>query len=268
MPDAALFDAYFFDLDGTVFIGDQLLPEAAETLAALRESGRKVMFLTNTSVQTRADCLARLHRLGVDAELEEIMTAAYAAGQFLQEQADQALVLVIGETALEKELEGFGIAQVKNPLDATHVLVGMDRQFTYQKLQAGMEAVRNGARLIVTNPDPLCPVPGGAIPDTGALAKAIETASDGQVWATVGKPSAYYAEKVLQRIGLLPERCLMVGDRLETDILLGLGSGMRTALVLTGVTGRSDAEAAQIRPDYILPTMKEIRLGLLGQVAD
>ncbi|GED53922.1 acid sugar phosphatase [Brevibacillus borstelensis] len=256
--DTTLFDAYFFDLDGTVFLGDRLLPGAAETLAGLRVSGKKVMFLTNTSVQTREGCQVRLHKLGVDAELEEIMTAAYAAGLYLREQEARPRVLIIGESALKEEVDGFQIEQVQNPAEATHVLVGMDRAFTYAKLQAAMEAVSSGARLIVTNPDPVCPVPGGSIPDTGALAKAIETASGKSAWAMIGKPSAFYAEKVLAKAGLSAERCLMVGDRLETDILLGRKSGMKTALVLTGVTDRCAAESSEIVPDYILPTIGQL----------
>ncbi|ELK43938.1 hypothetical protein D478_01045 [Brevibacillus agri BAB-2500] len=253
--DTALYDAYFFDLDGTIFIGDRLLPGVGKTFAALRANEKKIMFLTNTTVQTRADCQARLEKLGLCVEREEIMTAAYAAGLYFQQQADSARVLVVGERALAAELASFQIRQVQAPSQATHVLVGMDRTFTYEKLLLAADALRNGAKLIVANPDPVCPVPGGAIPDTGALARAIETAGGATVWAMTGKPSRFYAEQVFQQLNVRPEQCLMVGDRLETDILLGKNSGMKTALVLTGVTTCHELERAGIRPDFVLPTL-------------
>jgi phosphoglycolate/pyridoxal phosphate phosphatase family enzyme len=256
--DTALFDAYFFDLDGTIFLGDRLLPGVEETLAALRKNQKKVMFLTNTTVQTREDCRVRLTKLGLEVELEEIMTAAYAAGLYFQDHANQAKVLIVGEPAFESEMKAFPLKLVKEPQEATHVVVGMDRAFTYEKLRLSADAVRHGARLIVANPDPVCPVPGGAIPDTGSLAKAIEIASDASISDVIGKPSLYYAEKVLQQLDVLPERCLMVGDRLETDILLGINSGMKTALVLTGVTSSRELEDSKITPDYIFSTLEAI----------
>lgn len=184
------------------------------------------------------------------------MTAAYAAGLYLQEHTEQARVLIVGEPAMEEEIASFHIKQVNDAHEATHVLVGMDRAFTYEKLQQAADAVRNGARLIVANPDPVCPVPGGAIPDTWALARAIETAGGSSVWVMTGKPSRYYADQVFQQLKVLPERCVMVGDRLETDILLGINSGMKTALVMTGVTTSRELANTEMKPDYILPTME------------
>ncbi|CAM3368233.1 MULTISPECIES: HAD-IIA family hydrolase [Brevibacillus] len=265
MLDTALFDAYFFDLDGTIFLGDRLLPDVEETLATLRKNQKKVMFLTNTTVQTREDCLLRLSKLGVDVLREEIMTAAYAAALYFQEKASTARVLIVGEPAMEREMMGFPIKLVQDPKVATHVLVGMDRTFTYEKLRQAADAVRGGAQLIVANPDPVCPVQGGAVPDTGSLARAIETASEASVSDVIGKPSPYYAQKVFQLLDVLPKRCLMVGDRLETDILLGKNSGMKTALVLTGVTTKRELEASEIVPDYILPTLGALHSGQSGE---
>lgn len=259
MLDTDKYDAYFFDLDGTIFLGDELLPGVEKTLAALREKQKKIMFLTNTTVQTRTACQTRLQKLGLAVRREEIMTAAYVAGLYLQAHAEQARVLIVGEPAMEEEIASFHIKQVNDAREATHVLVGMDRAFTYEKLQQAADAVRNGARLIVANPDPVCPVPGGAIPDTLALARAIETAGGATVWTMTGKPSRYYADQVFQQLKVLPERCVMVGDRLETDILLGINSGMKTALVMTGVTTSRELANTDIQPDYILPTMEAMK---------
>ncbi|WCK54320.1 HAD-IIA family hydrolase [Aneurinibacillus sp. Ricciae_BoGa-3] len=252
------FDAYFFDLDGTIFIGDKLLPHVQETLSYLRDQGKKIMFLTNTSTQTRHDCCERLQRLGVQSAVEEIITAPYIAGLYLQEFYPDANVMIIGERAIGEELSGFPVKQTQNPSEATHLLVGMDRAFTYHKLYTGMKAVRNGARLIAMNPDPYCPVDGDVIPDTWSIAKAIEAAGTTPIHAIMGKPSTYYAEKVLERLNLHSQRCLMVGDRLETDILFGINSGVKTALVLTGVAGPDDVKKLSIIPDYIISTMGDL----------
>ncbi len=260
MVDLTSFDAFCFDLDGTIFIGEALLPYVHDTILQLREKGKKIMFLTNTSTQTVVDCQRRLQRLGLEVAIDEIVTAPYIAGMYLQEFYPAANVFVIGEKAMQEELDRFGITRTENPLQATHLLVGLDRTFTYEKLYLGMKAAGNGAQFIVTNPDPCCPVPNDVIPDTWALAKGIEAAGGIKIDVIIGKPSAYYAQKVLQKLGIESERCLMIGDRLETDILLGLNSGMKTALVLTGVTSRDALENHTISPDYVFSTMGDLLL--------
>ncbi|UFJ40281.1 HAD-IIA family hydrolase [Brevibacillus humidisoli] len=255
---ATRFDAYLFDLDGTIFIGGQLLPAVGETLTILQKRGKRVMFVTNTTIQTREQCASRLRAMGVDVSDDQIVTAAYTAALYFRDAAPSANVLLIGEEAMAEELDRLGVQQTLVPAEATHVLLGLDRTFTYAKLCDAINALLNGAKLIVANPDPACPVPGGAIPDTGALAKAIEAAAAQRRYAMTGKPSAFYAERVQQMLGIPGERCLVVGDRLETDILLGRNSRMMTALVLTGVTTREDLRQTDIVPDFILPTMAEL----------
>ncbi|MBD0379966.1 HAD-IIA family hydrolase [Paenibacillus sedimenti] len=255
------FDAYCFDLDGTIFVGDSLLPGVLSTITELRKSHKKIMFLTNTSTQTRYDCQKRLERMGLFSDVEEIITASYLAGVFFKEHAPDASVLVIGERAMEEELQFFDVSTTVDPLEASHVLVGLDRAFNYEKLHIGMKAVRRGAKLIAANPDPCCPIPGDVIPDTGALLKALEVASQTEVELVIGKPSIFYANQALQRLGIPSGQCLMVGDRLETDILLGMNSGMKTALVLTGIATRDDIEAKSIRPDYVINTLSELIVG-------
>jgi len=256
--DLDKFEAFFFDLDGTIYTGSKLLPGVESAISSLIQKKKKVMYLTNTSIYTRQDCCTRLRRLGLDPAIDDIVTGGFIASMYLQEHDPNANVYVIGEEALVKELDAFGIRRSDDPLRATHLLVGMDRQFTYEKLRLAMLAVRNGAQLIATNPDPYCPVPDGNIPDTWPIAKAIEAASTLQIHTVTGKPSAYYANKVLQLSGMQADRCLMVGDRLETDILLGKNSGLKTALVLTGVTSINDLALQDIVPDYVLTTLDEL----------
>lgn len=216
------------------------------------------MFLTNTSIYTRLDCQKRLQRMGLDASIDEVITAAYISGLYFQEFNPDAHVLVIGEEAIKEELQRCNVVVTENPSDATHVLVGLDRQFSYEKLRIGMRAVLNGAQLIAANPDTFCPTPDGIIPDTWGIAKAIEAAGTTNILTVVGKPSIYYIQKVLERVGVRAEQCLMVGDRLETDIMLGINSGIKTALVLTGVTTIHQLEDQRIKPDYVFSTLGDL----------
>ena len=140
----------------------------------------------------------------------------------------------------------------ENPLEATHVLVGSDRYFTYDKLNLAVMAVRNGAKIIVTNPDPSCPVPGGVISDTLSIARAIEVASGHSISDVIGKPSPFFGERMLGQLNIDRERCLIIGDRLETDILLGKINRFPTCLVLTGVASKEDVEEKKIYPDFIV----------------
>ncbi|WP_372339209.1 HAD-IIA family hydrolase [Cohnella sp. WQ 127256] len=252
------FDGYFFDLDGTILLGDALLPGVSETLAALRDQGKKILFLSNTTTRTRGECQLRLKRLGLECHLEEVVTAAYAAAVYLREEKPEIHVLVIGEPAMICELDEQGISHTEDPLEATHVLVGMDMHFNYSKLHQAMKAIRNGAVMIAANPDPCCPVDGDLIPDTWAMVQAIEAASGTKPLAVIGKPSKHFGAKALESGGLSSERCLMIGDRLETDILFGSINGLSTALVLTGVTSEGDIRQSQVQPDYVWASMEEL----------
>lgn len=252
------YQTYFFDLDGTIFLGDVLLPGVQETLCHLRSLNKKVRFISNTTIRTCRECRDRLRDLGLEAYEEEVVTAGSASAAYFKELKDAATVLVVGEQALYKELASAGVITTRDAAKATHVLVGMDREFNYEKLHLAMKAVRSGAVLIAANPDPSCPVAGDLMPDTWSMVKAIEAASTGAVTAIIGKPSAYLAAKVLEWSGTSSSDCLMVGDRLDTDILFGASHGMKTALVLTGASVLDDLKNFPIKPDYIWNTMDEM----------
>lgn len=252
------FHGYLFDLDGTVYSGDTLLPGVLSTLNRLREQNKSLLFVSNTTIRTVEEVRMRLEQLGVVCSESEIMTASCAAGMYFQEYEPGARVLMIGEQAMKRELERFDVETTEDASGATHVLVGMDRQFTYDRLTQGMKALRNGALLIAANPDPFCPLDDGAIPDTWSLVRALETASLRQTFTVIGKPSAYYAEKVFQKLDIAPEECLMVGDRIETDIRFGNDHGMYSTLVLTGADSRKDIVLTGIEPDYVLASLRDI----------
>jgi len=257
MENVYAYDAYCFDLDGTIYIDQMRLPGVKSFLSSLRSRGKRLLFLTNTSLHTREDCYKRLLGLGVSCQFDEILTAGYVSGLYFAEHAPDAKVLVVGEEALKEELRAVGINISEDPYQSTHVLVGMDRQFHYDKLHLAAKAVRHGAALLATNPDNCCPVQGDMIPDTGAILSSIEAASQQKAAVMIGKPSSYYAEKSLQLLDVDRSSCLMIGDRLETDILFGKLNGMKTALVLTGISSREDIGKTDIVPDYIWPSLNE-----------
>ncbi|WP_203363275.1 HAD-IIA family hydrolase [Bacillus sp. REN10] len=252
------FEAYCFDLDGTIYVGKQLLPGVKEMMDTLKKHNKKILFITNAPTHTREDCQQLLCSLGIATKLEEVITASSLSAIYFLENVPDASIYIVGEQAVAQEFSHYPLNVTTDPFQATHVLVGLDRSFTYDKLNLAMMAVRNGAKLIVTNPDPACPVPGGYIADTLAIAKAIEVAAGQSIDQVIGKPSAYYINKVQEKLNTSKDKCLIVGDRLETDILMGKNNDIRTCLVLTGVSNRRDIERTKIEPDYVVENLGEL----------
>ncbi|MNW46772.1 Arabinose operon protein AraL [compost metagenome] len=245
------FTNYLFDLDGTIYLGGEVIHGAASTIENLRRREKKILFATNTTMYTRQEVRDKLLGFGIHCMTEEIMTALSVASMYFRDHASGAKVLLFGGDAMREELEQGGITITEQAEQATHVLVGLDKSFDFDKLTIGMNAVRNGARLIGANPDPFCPTDTGAIPDTGSLVKAIETASALPAYEIVGKPSKYYAAYALQQMNGSAEASLIIGDRLDTDIVLGNRYGMYTALVLSGVDSQEGIARTGIQPDYV-----------------
>jgi len=255
---ARLYEAYVFDLDGTVYLGDVLLPGAAVTISHLREAGRPVLFLSNNPLHTREEYAAKLTRLGIPTETEAVLNSSYVLVHHLQRVAPKARLLVIGEASVMRELREGGFALTDDPAQTDIVVACFDRTFDYRKLQQAFDAIRAGARFIATNRDPYCPVPGGGLPDCGAIVAAIEACTGHRVEEVMGKPSAIMAGVILERLGVPPAAVLVTGDRLETDLALARGAGMASALVLTGATDGAALAASTVQPDYVLTSLPEI----------
>jgi NagD protein len=253
-----LYDAYIFDLDGTVYLGDALLPTAGETITYLREVGKRTVFLSNNPTHTRYDYAAKLTRLGLPTPAEDIINSSVVMVDFLRRHLPQARLFVIGEEPLQAELRaaGFELTEEVGSIDA--VIASFDRTFVYRKLQIAFDAIRAGARFFATNADRYCPVPGGGEPDAAAIIAAIEACTNTKIEAVVGKPSAHMAEAILNLLNLPPDHCLMTGDRLETDVLMGLNAGMAAALTLTGATSEADLAASPIRPTYVIHQLGDL----------
>lgn len=246
------YDGYIFDLDGTVYLGETLLPGALETLGALKAAGKRRVFLSNNPTKTREQYAAKLTGMGIPVTPAEVVNSSYVLVERMQQLAPGGHLFVVGEQPLMGELEAAGFTLSEEPGKIAYVVASFDRTLVYHKLQVAFDAIRAGARLIATNADRYCPVPGGGQPDAAAVIAAIEACTGATCEEVVGKPSATMANTVLAMLQLPPERCLMVGDRLETDILMGQRAGMATAFVLTGASTRADLAALKQQPTYVL----------------
>jgi NagD protein len=249
---------FIFDLDGTVYLGERLLPGAKAAIAALREAGRRLCFLSNKPIASRADYAAKLTRLGVPTEVDDVVNSSYVLARYLAREAPGARCFVIGERPLIAELEAAGLKPVDGP-QADFVVVAFDRTFDYAKLDVALQAVRrHGARLIGTNPDRTCPVEDGEIPDAAGMIAAVEAVTGHRVEPIVGKPSPIMLAVALERLGLGPVDCVIAGDRLETDIAMGKAAGLGTILVLTGITKPADPAIARWQPDHVLRSLEDL----------
>ncbi len=243
---------WLFDLDGTVYLGEALLPGAAETIAALRADGRRVAFLSNKPLYTRADYAEKLTRLGIPTSTDEVVNSSIVLVRHLRRLDPGAPVFVIGEPPLIGELRDHGF-EVRPDADVRWVVIAFDRTFDYAKLNTALQAVRrHDARLIATNPDRTCPVEGGEIPDCAGMIAAVEAVTGKRVEAIVGKPSPIMLQTALQTLGVAAGECVIVGDRIETDIVMGKQLGLATVLVLSGITRADDPRIAELRPDLVL----------------
>ena len=253
-----LYDAYIFDLDGTCYLGDALLPTVRETITRLRDMGKRTVFLSNNPTRTREAYAERLTRLGLPTPASDVINSSLVMVDFLSKRMPGARLFVVGEASLERELAAAGFELADSAEGVAAVIASFDRAFNYHKLQVAFDAIRAGARFFATNADRFCPVPGGGQPDAAAMIAAIEASTGVSVEAVVGKPSRYMAEAILRLLDLPPERCLMIGDRLETDVLMGLNAGMAGALVLTGATDEAALASSPIRPTYVLRTLADL----------
>jgi arabinose operon protein AraL len=253
------YSAYIFDLDGTIYLGDALLPTAGETITRLRQQGKRTLFLSNNPTKTRQNYADKLTKLGLPTPPSDVLNSSAVMVNFLQNHAPNSRLFVIGESPIEQELRdaGFVLTDKANEVDV--VVVSFDRTFDYRKLQIGFDALRAGARFVATNADKYCPVPGGGEPDAAAIIAALEACTDVPLEAMVGKPSPHMVAAIMQLLGDIPPAdCLMTGDRLETDVLMGLNAGMASALTLTGATTAVFAAQSAIKPTYIINQLSEL----------
>ena len=262
-----MFKGFIFDLDGTVYRGDQLIPGADGVICALREKGKKVIFLSNKPLQTREDYASKLTRLGIPTRTNEVINSTFVMTYYLKKNAPQARLFVVGELPFIEELKGAGFLITEEPKEIDYVVVAFDRTFDYRKLNITFQAIKLGAHFVATNPDRTCPVEGGEIPDCAGMIAAIEAVTEKKVEVIVGKPSPIMIQTVLDVMGLKPGDCILIGDRLETDIKMGKDSGIATGIVLTGVTNGKMLEEikhSSFQPDFVFQSIADVENLLIG----
>lgn len=253
-----LYKGYVFDLDGTVYLGEALLPGARRTIETLRRAECRIVFVSNKPINTRQSYADKLTRLGLPTPVEDIVNSSQVLIRWLSVQDPGARVFVIGEQVLQDELTAAGFVLTDTPDEIEYVIASFDRTFVYHKLQVAFDAIRAGAHLVATNADPYCPVPGGGEPDAACIIAAIEACTDHPVEEVVGKPSPIMARTALQVLGTAPQESMMVGDRVRTDILMGQQAGMATALPLTGATTAETLRHSAIQPDFVLERLDQL----------
>lgn len=252
-----LYDAYVFDQDGTIYLGDALLPGAKRLVEQLRERGRAVRFVSNNPTKDPEQYAEKLGGLGLETPVEEIVNTVVTMTEWLLENHPDAVVFPIAEEPLIRAFEKAGIRMSEDPERIDIVVASYDRTFTYAKLQTAFDALwfHKRARLVATNPDRFCPMPGGrGEPDCASIVAAIEACSGVTCEANAGKPFPTMLKAAVKGLDVDLGDCMMVGDRLATDIRMGVDAGMGTALVLTGESQRDDVEALapEARPNYVL----------------
>lgn len=256
-PDRS-YGAYIFDLDGTVYLGPALIPGAAATISALRETAR-VVFLSNKPINTRADYADKLTRLGVPTEPIDVINSSAVLATYLAGELPSASIYCVGEASLRQELAEAGFRVLEDPVQEGYrvdvVVAAFDRTFDYAKLNNAYQCIKRGARFVATNADRTCPVEDGEIPDCAAMIGAIRGASGVAPEIVVGKPHRLTAEAALARVGVPPGDCLMIGDRVETDIAMGLKAGMETALVLSGASNEASMQRERVYPHFVIPSI-------------
>jgi HAD superfamily hydrolase (TIGR01450 family) len=234
-----LYDGYIFDLDGTIYLGSALLPGAYRLIIKLRELGKRVVFLSNNPTRDVQMYVDKLAKLGLPTPPEEIVTTVFTTTQWLLQNAPDAVVFPISEEPLIRSLRDAGIKISENPEEIDIVIASYDRTLTWKKLQIGFEAMwyHRRAKLICTNADHFCPFPGGRGElDAGAVVAALEDATQMKLAVNCGKPSRVMLDTIMNVMGLQTSQCITTGDRLYTEIKMGIDSGMDTAVVFTGET--------------------------------
>lgn len=253
--------SYVVDMDGVIYHGHRLIPGALEFVDRLKAGGHKFLFLTNNSQWTPRDLRHRLGNIGIDVEESAFHTSALATAEFLKQQMPGGTAYVIGGAGLTNALYEAGYTLTER--DPDYVVVGDTRSYDYEKIERAVRLVLNGARFVATNLDVSGPSEDGLQPACGALVAPIELAT-GRKPYFVGKPNPLMMRTALRKLGAHSAEAFMVGDRMDTDIVVGTEAGMRTILVLSGVSTRETIEAYPYRPTHVYEDVGHIPVADLG----
>ncbi len=251
--------SWLMDMDGVLVREEHAIPGADRFLARLAELGTPFLVLTNNSIYTRRDLAARLAASGLHVPEEAIWTSALATARFLQSQRPGGSAFVIGEAGVTTALHDAGYTLTDR--DPDYVVLGETRTYSFERITSAIRLITRGARFIATNPDATGPSADGPLPATGSVAALISRATGVEPYF-VGKPNPLMMRSALNAIDAHSESTAMIGDRMDTDIVSGLEAGLETILVLTGVTGRQEAERHPYRASRIVDSVADLINGL------
>lgn len=249
-------ELFVLDMDGTVYLGDQLLPGALDFFLAVKESGARYLFLTNNSSKTADQYVEKLRRLGVPVEDDGVLTSGDATAELLKQEGRYHRLYMAATPSVEKVFTDAGFQLTT--ADPEAVVLTYDTTLTYEKLQTVCLLLRKGLPYIATHPDFNCPDPRGPLPDIGAFMACIEASTQRQPDLIVGKPNPGILQGAMLRAGTTPQQTMMIGDRLYTDIACAKNAGATGALVLTGETTREMVPGADHQPDLIVESLLDL----------
>jgi NagD protein len=242
-------NGFIIDMDGVIYHGYKLLPGAKEFVDWLKNSNKKFMFLTNSSERTPEELQEKLKRMGIEVDADKFFTSALATAMFLISQKPRGSAYIIGEAGLINAL--YNVGYTMNSVDPDYVVMGESRTYNYEKIEHAVNLVLKGAKLIGTNPDLSGPVEDGIVPSTKALIAPIELAT-GKTAYFVGKPNPLMMRKGLKKLDCTREETIIIGDRMDTDILAGIGTEIDTCLVLSGIATIETMKEFAYQPKYVL----------------
>jgi len=256
-------ELFAIDLDGVVYRGETLLPGASDFINEIRRLNKSLIFITNSTLRPRRHYIKRLLKMGINADENEIITAAYATGIFLKKQLKnkKPKIFLLGEDGLKEELgilnPVFIDPESEERSDA--VVVGLDRKINYEKICKAFKDILNGSLFIGVNGDYLWPVDNGFMPGVGVFLSALEKAT-GRSPVIVGKPNTFMLKMAIERKRYHPQNVLMIGDKLDSDIFMGKRAGVKTALVLSGVTTEDELKKApyEVKPDIVAKDLSHL----------
>ncbi len=248
-------DAVFLDLDGTLYLGDQLIDGVLDFLARLELKGTRRFFLSNNSSKSVHQYLDKLHNLGISASEDEILLSTHDLLSWLGSNGVSQTYLV-GTGGMRQMLEDAGFSTDSG--DPQYVVLGYDTEITYEKLSTASIHLHNGVPMVASHPDVVCPSPDGGLPDTGAYMDLFEATTGVRPEHVCGKPNAGMILHKVEELGLRPEQCAMVGDRLYTDMEMAERSGVHGILVLSGETTSGDLKSAPQSPSLVVSSVDEL----------
>ncbi len=251
------YDGFIFDLDGTIYLEDKIIPNAAKVINRLKSLNKKTVFISNKTTGSIEDYYNFLISHKFNISKNQFLTSTLITKKYLANKYYGKKFFAIGEKKFIMEIESAGLEFCENPVKIDIIIITLDRTLNYQKLEIAGQALDNGAKFFAANIDNTCPIDGGEILDAGSTISALEKRTNKKLQKHFGKPSKYMFTEIMNLMNLTPKKCLIIGDRLETDIAMGNKFGVDTALVQTGVT-KDIIHLSKYHPTYKLNSINNL----------